>query len=465
MNNNIKYHISDSADSVFFSGPDWPSSVETVSDALNEIAPWALTVNGLPIATENVPGIIRIATAAEASAGTSNNTVITPNLLRIAMQTPQATESIVGNTRYATSAEALALSINTAAITPSKLGHVIANKGSTEAARGTIRISTAAQALSGTDDTTAMTPLKTKQAIAHFSEAWGTATESSDGVVRLATLAQALAGVLRDGYAVSPYTLSRMAGTESSAGLFKVATNSQTLALADNTVVITPAKLAVLNATSTQKGLVRLLNTESSQANTALSANAQVLYRSGGTMTGNINFTENNQGILWNRNTDLAAITFKNDSDTDTNSYLLFAVGDNNNEYFRWTTRAGGVDTTIATLRPGGHLWLAGNIDINDMYVRCDARLKTDIQPIKDALAKIDSLDAGIYTKHKSLTDDTVIGKEAGIFAQQLQKVLPEGVKTLDDGTLTVSPMSLIALLIEANKELKSRLEKLEEKI
>lgn len=465
MNNNIKYHISDSADSVFFSGPDWPSSVETVSDALNEIAPWALTVNGLPIATENVPGIIRIATAAEASAGTSNNTVITPNLLRIAMQTPQATESIVGNTRYATSAEALALSINTAAITPSKLGHVIANKGSTEAARGTIRISTAAQALSGTDDTTAMTPLKTKQAIAHFSESWGTATESSDGVVRLATLAQALAGVLRDGYAVSPYTLSRMAGTESSAGLLKVATNSQTLALADNTVVITPAKLAVLNATSTQKGLVRLLNTESSQANTALSANAQVLYRSGGTMTGNINFTENNQGILWNRNTDLAAITFKNDSDADTNSYLLFAVGDNNNEYFRWTTRAGGVDTTIATLRPGGHLWLSGNIDINDMYVRCDARLKTDIQPIKDALAKIDSLDTGIYTKHKSLTDDTVIGKEAGIFAQQLQKVLPEGVKTLDDGTLTVSPMSLIALLIEANKELKSRLEKLEEKI
>lgn len=465
MNNNIKYHISDSADSVFFSGPDWPSSVETVSDALNEIAPWALTVNGLPIATENVPGIIRIATAAEASAGTSNNTVITPNLLRIAMQTPQATESIVGNTRYATSAEALALSINTAAITPSKLGHVIANKGSTEAARGTIRISTAAQALSGTDDTTAMTPLKTKQAIAHFSESWGTATESSDGVVRLATLAQALAGVLRDGYAVSPYTLSRMAGTESSAGLLKVATNSQTLALADNTVVITPAKLSILNATSTQKGLVRLLNTESSQANTALSANAQVLYRSGGTMTGNINFTENNQGILWNRNTDLAAITFKNDSDADTNSYLLFAVGDNNNEYFRWTTRAGGVDTTIATLRPGGHLWLSGNIDINDMYVRCDARLKTDIQPIKDALAKIDSLDTGIYTKHKSLTDDTVIGKEAGIFAQQLQKVLPEGVKTLDDGTLTVSPMSLIALLIEANKELKSRLEKLEEKI
>lgn len=463
--NNIKYHISDSADSVFFSGPDWPSSVETVSDALNEIAPWAMTVNGLPAATEVVPGIIRIATEAEAAAGTSTDTVITPNLLRIAMETPQATDVIVGNTRYATNAEALALSINTAAITPAKLGYVIANKASTEAARGTIRISTTAQATSGTDDTTAMTPLKTKQAIEQFSEAWGTATESSDGVVRLATVAEALAGVLRNGYAVSPYTLSRMAGTESSAGLFRVASNSQTLALTDNTVVITPAKLSVLNATSTQKGLVRLLNTESSQANTALSANAQVLYRAGGTMTGNITFTGNQQGILWSRNSDLAAITFKNDSDADTNSHLLFAIGDNNNEYFRWATRVGGVDTTIATLRPGGNMWLAGNIDINDFYVRCDARLKINVKPISDAVSKISNLDVGIYDKLKSLTDETVVGKEVGAFAQQVQKVLPEGVKTLDDGTLVVSPMSLIALLIQANKELNSRVEKLEEKL
>lgn len=461
--NNIKYHISDSADSVFFSGPDWPSSVETVADALNQIAPWALTVNGLPIATEVVPGIIRIATAAEASAGTSTDTVITPNLLRIAMQTPQATDTIVGNTRYATNAEALALSINTAAITPAKLGYVIANKAATESARGTLRISTSAQATSGTDDTTTMTPLKTKLAIQQFSEAWGTATETSDGVVRLATVAEALAGVLRNGYAVSPYTLSRMAGTESSAGLFRVASNSQTLALTDNTVVITPAKLNILNATSTQKGLVRLLNTESTQANTALSANAQVLYRAGGTMTGNITFTENQQGLIWTRNTDLAAITFKNDSDADTNSHLLFAVGDNNTEYFRWATRVVGTDTTIATLRPGGNLWLAGNIDTNDFYVRCDTRLKTDVLPITNALEKIDTLDVGTYDKHRSLTDETIIGREAGVFAQQVQQVLPEGVKLLDDGTLTVSPMSLIALLIQANKELKSRVEKLEE--
>lgn len=463
--NNIKYHISDSADSVFFAGSGWPSAVETVADALNEIAPWALTANGLPIASEVIPGIIRIATEAEAAAGTSNDTVITPNLLRIAMETPQATEVTVGNTRYATNTEALALTIDTAAITPAKLGYVFANKAATESTRGTLRISTSAQATSGTDDTTTMTPLKTKQAIEQFSEAWGSATESSDGVVRLATVAEALAGVLRNGYAVSPYTLSRMAGTEASAGLFRVASNAQTLALSDDTVVITPAKLGALNATSTQKGLVRLLNTESTQANTALSANAQVLYRAGGTMAGNITFTENYQGIMWSRNTDVAVISFKNDSDADTNSHLLFAVGDNNNEFFRWATRAGATDTTIATLRPGGHLWLAGNIDMNDMYVRCDKRLKSNISTITNALDKISDLDVGVYDKHASLTDNTIIGREVGLFAQQFQKVLPEGVRTLEDGTLTISPMAAIALLIQANKELKDRLEKLEEQI
>lgn len=461
--NNIKYHISDSADSVFYTGSGWPSAVETVADALNEIAPWALTVNGLPIATDVVPGIIRIATDAEATTGTSTDTAITPNQLRIAMETPQATDTVVGNTRYATVAESLALTINTAAITPSKLGYVIANKGSTEAARGTIRISTNAQATSGTDDTTAMTPLKTKQAIEHFSASWGSATESSDGVVRLATVAEALAGVLRNGYAVSPYTLSRMAGTEAAAGLFRVASNSQTLALTDNTVVVTPAKLGILNATSTQKGLVRLLNVESAQANTALSANAQVLYRAGGTMTGNITFTGNQQGLIWSRNSDVAAISFKNDSDTDTNSHLLFAVSDNNDEFFRWATRVGSVDTTVATLRPGGNLWIAGNIDINDMYVRCDSRLKHNIKPITNALDKIDQIDVGSYDKQRSLTDSTIVGREVGLFAQQFEKVLPEGVRNLDDGTLTVSPMAAIALLIQANKELKARLQKLEE--
>jgi hypothetical protein len=57
----------------------------------------------------------------------------------------------------------------------------------------------------------------------------------------------------------------------------------------------------------------------------------------GGTMTGNITFSDNLEGISWARNTDGAHIRFKNDSDSDTNSYLEFATFDNGNEYFKWT--------------------------------------------------------------------------------------------------------------------------------
>ena len=57
----------------------------------------------------------------------------------------------------------------------------------------------------------------------------------------------------------------------------------------------------------------------------------------GGTLTGNATFTNNQTGIIWERNSDGAFIKFKNDSDADTDSYLEFGTVDNGNEYFKWT--------------------------------------------------------------------------------------------------------------------------------
>ncbi|QBX32840.1 short tail fiber protein [Aeromonas phage Asfd_1] len=465
MDNNIKYHISDSADSVFFVGSGWPTSVKTVADALNAIGPWALTANGLPNASETTPGIIRIATQAEMVAGTSTKTAITPALLKLAMATPQATDTVVGNTRYATNAEALALSINSAAITPAKLGHVIANKGATESARGTLRISTTAQAQTGTDDTTSMTPLKTKQAIEALSQAWGPATESVRGVVQLATVAQALQGTLRNGFAISPYTLSKMVGTESASGMFKVASDSQALALVDNTTVMTPYKVGRLVASGGQRGLVQLSNTPNFQPGVALAASAPVLYTSGGIMNGYLDFAGNWNGLRWSRNTDYAHIVFKNDSNTDPDSFLEFNVADDNTEYFRWTTGSGGQYVVAATLRPGGHMWLAGNIDVNDFYVRSDRRLKHGFKPIENALDKVDLLHPGTYHKQYALDDDRIVGIEAGIYAQDFQKALPEGVREQKDGTLTISPSAQNAFLIQAVKELKAKVLEMESTI
>ncbi|SQN80510.1 Mu prophage; Tail fiber protein [Escherichia coli] len=55
-------------------------------------------------------------------------------------------------------------------------------------------------------------------------------------------------------------------------------------------------------------------------------------------MSGGLTF-ENDSIIAWIRNTDWAKIGFKNDADSDTDSYMWFETGDNGNEYFKWRSR------------------------------------------------------------------------------------------------------------------------------
>lgn len=63
---------------------------------------------------------------------------------------------------------------------------------------------------------------------------------------------------------------------------------------------------------------------------------AKNVAKAGDTMTGNLTFS-NDSMIQWSRNTDYASISFKNASDSDTDSYMHFKTGDNGNEYFKWS--------------------------------------------------------------------------------------------------------------------------------
>ena len=74
---------------------------------------------------------------------------------------------------------------------------------------------------------------------------------------------------------------------------------------------------------------------------------------SGGWMSGNINFGGNNR-IAWMRNTDSASISFKNDGDADSDSYMSFVTSDNGNEYFRWSHSSGSTNTEWMSLRGDG---------------------------------------------------------------------------------------------------------------
>ncbi|ENA5509951.1 tail fiber domain-containing protein [Shigella boydii] len=110
-----------------------------------------------------------------------------------------------------------------------------------------------------------------------------------------------------------------------------------------------------------------------------------------------------------------------------------------------------------AYLQNDGTWVCGGNGNFNDVYIRSDARLKSNFSPITNALEKVKKLSGLIYDKKENFKS-TNIHREAGVVAQTLQKVLPEAVSTYKDANgedvLTVSNSAQIALLIEAIKEL-----------
>ena len=107
------------------------------------------------------------------------------------------------------------------------------------------------------------------------------------------------------------------------------------------------------------------------------------------------------------------------------------------------------------------------NGSFNAVTTRSDVRLKVNMEEMEDgALDKIGSLKVYSYDKVNSLSDRTVIGREVGIIAQDLQKVLPEAVSTANLGDpdkpeeiLTVDTSAINALIIKAMQEMTAKFE------
>ncbi|EPP4595792.1 phage tail protein [Escherichia coli] len=74
--------------------------------------------------------------------------------------------------------------------------------------------------------------------------------------------------------------------------------------------------------------------------------------KTGDTLSGGLTF-ENDSILAWIRNTDWAKIGFKNDADSDTDSYMWFETGDNGNEYFKWRSRQSTTTKDLMNLKWG----------------------------------------------------------------------------------------------------------------
>ena len=130
-----------------------------------------------------------------------------------------------------------------------------------------------------------------------------------------------------------------------------------------------------------------------------------------------------------------------------------------------------------------GNMKVGGDLDANNGVIygdsiqsinnilafTSDIRLKKDIEPIKNALEKVQSLRGFTYSHNETAKElgFTEERRWSGVSAQEIEKVLPEAVfpAPVDDKYLTVQYEKLVPLLIEAIKELKEEVNDLRSQI
>jgi len=106
----------------------------------------------------------------------------------------------------------------------------------------------------------------------------------------------------------------------------------------------------------------------------------------------------------------------------------------------------------------GGAFYVGGNISCNAMSQRSDERLKKNVEPLTNCLEKVNQLQGVRYT----LIEDEQ--KYIGLIAQSVEPVYPEFVLTSIDGTKNLMYQNIVAVIIEAVKELNLEVKELQKK-
>ncbi len=119
-----------------------------------------------------------------------------------------------------------------------------------------------------------------------------------------------------------------------------------------------------------------------------------------------------------------------------------------------------GIGTTASGV--SGEIRATGDIVA---FYSSDERLKENIQPIQNALSKVESISGNTYDwKEGFETIHSHTGHDLGVIAQEVQSVLPEVVTERETGYLAVDYVKLVPVLIEAIKELSAKVKELENK-
>ena len=139
-----------------------------------------------------------------------------------------------------------------------------------------------------------------------------------------------------------------------------------------------------------------------------------------------------------------------------------------NNSPNQITTISGDLDLCAAT---GSVVAICTNTTISGMlsvtdditaFWTSDERLKDNITPIDDPLAKVLTISGNTFDWNEKSNKS---GHDVGLIAQEIEQVLPEAVTTRDNGYLAVDYHKVVPLLVEAIKELSAKVESLEQKL
>tara|TARA_R100000742_G_C4226386_1_gene48924 strand:+ start:169 stop:636 length:468 start_codon:yes stop_codon:yes gene_type:complete len=117
-----------------------------------------------------------------------------------------------------------------------------------------------------------------------------------------------------------------------------------------------------------------------------------------------------------------------------------------------------GTDPSSIQFQVTGQIAATDNITA---YYSSDISLKDNIRPIESALFKVKQIGGYTFTwNEKSHEIQQEKGKDVGLIAQEVEKVLPEVIQIREDGIKAIAYDKVVPLLVESIKELSQMLEK-----
>jgi hypothetical protein len=192
---------------------------------------------------------------------------------------------------------------------------------------------------------------------------------------------------------------------------------------------------------------------------------------------GDINLNANRQAVSFTAGNDKAWIFMEQNGADANDGSLYICTGNDSSEPIIFCQ---GTNTLIRNEKmrihkngyvgigdnnPGTPLSVKGNVGgvtiwaENDIVAYSDARVKTNLKTIDNALEKVCSISGYTFERTDETHSNAI--RYAGVLAQEVQTVLPEVVRADAQGMLSVAYGNMVPLLIEAVKDLKKELDEL----